>query len=43
MIVVVESSHDLYDPMDYSTPGSPVLHCLPEFAQMYVRWVGDTI
>ena len=29
------------DPMDCSTPGSPVLHCLPEFAQSHVHRVGD--
>ena len=23
-------------------PGFSVLHCLPEFAQIHVRWVGDT-
>ena len=28
----------LCDPMDYSTPGSPVLHCLSEFAQIHVHW-----
>ena len=28
-------------PMDCSTPGSPVLHCLPEFAQIHVHGVGD--
>ena len=27
------------DPMDYSTPGSSVLHCLPEFAQIHVHWL----
>ena len=27
----------LCDPMDYSTPGFPVLHCLPEFAQTQVH------
>ena len=26
-----------------SLPGSPVLHCLPEFAQIHVNWVGDAI
>ena len=31
------------DPMEYSTPGFPVLHCLPEFAQTHVHWVGDAI
>ena len=29
--------------MDCSTPGSPVLHYLPEFAQTQVHWVGDAI
>ena len=29
---VAKSCPTLYDPMDYSTPGSHVLHCLPEFA-----------
>ena len=29
--------------MGYSMPGSLVLHCLPEFAQTYVHWVGDAI
>ena len=24
-------------------PGSPVLHCLPEFSQIHVHWVGDAI
>ena len=29
--------------MDYSTPGFPVLHCLPEFAQTHVHQVSDAI
>ena len=29
------------NPMDYSTPGFPVLHCLLEFAQTYVHWGDD--
>ena len=29
--------------MDCSTPGFPVLHCLPEFAQTHVHWVTDAI
>ena len=29
--------------MDCSTPGFPVLHCLPEFAQILVHCVGDAI
>ena len=33
----------LCDPMDCSTPGSPVLYYLPKFAQIYVPWIGDAI
>ena len=33
----------LWDPMDCSMPGFPVVHCLPEFAQTHVHWVGDAI
>ena len=33
----------LCNPMDCSTPGFPVLHCLPEFAQTHVHWVNDAI
>ena len=29
--------------MYHSTPGLPVLHCLPEFTQVHVRCVGDAI
>ena len=29
--------------MDCSTPGFPVLHYLPKFAQTHVHWVGDAI
>ena len=29
--------------MDHSTPGFPVLHCLPEFAQTHVYWLSDAI
>ena len=29
--------------MDCSTPGSSVLHYLPEFAQTHVHWVSDAI
>ena len=31
------------DPMDGSTPVSPVFHDLPEFAQVYIHWVRDAI
>ena len=40
---VAHSCPILCDPMDYSTPGFPVHHHLPEFAQTLVRWVGDAI
>ena len=30
-------------PMYCSTPGFPVLHHLPEIAQIYVHWVGNAI
>ena len=40
---VPKSCPTLWDPMDLSTPGSSVLHYLPEFAQTYVHWVGDAI
>ena len=33
----------LCDPMDCSTPGSPVLHYLWEFAQIHLHWVTDAI
>ena len=38
-----QSCQTLCDPMDYSTPGFPVFHHLPEFAQTPVHWVGDAI
>ena len=34
---------DSLQPVDSSTPGFPVLHYLPEFAQIHVHWVGDAI
>ena len=33
----------LCDPMDCSTPGFSVLHCLRELAQIHVHWVGDAM
>ena len=33
----------LCNPMNCSTPGFPVLHHLPEFAQTHVYWVNDAI
>ena len=38
---VSQSCLTLCNLMDYSVPGFPVLHCLPEFAQVRVHWVGD--
>ena len=40
---VAQSCLTLCDPMDCSTPGLPVHHQLPEFAQTHVHWVGDAI
>ena len=37
---VTEPCPTLWDAMDCSTPGFPVLHCLLEFAQTHVHWVG---
>ena len=38
-----ESCPTLCDPMDWSTPGLPVHHSLPEFTQTHVHWVSDAI
>ena len=40
---VTKSCLTLCDPMDCSTPGFPVFHCLPKFAQTHVHWVDDAI
>ena len=40
---VTKSCPTLCDSMDYSTPGLPVPHHLPEFAQVHVHWIGDAI
>ena len=40
---VTQSCPTLCSPMDCSTPGFPVLHRLPEFAQTHVCWVRDAI
>ena len=29
--------------MDFNTPAFPVLHCLPEYAQIHDHWFGDTV
>ena len=41
--LVTKSCQTLCDLMDYSTPGSPVFHSIPEFVQTHVHWVSDTI
>ena len=38
---VTKSCLTLCDAMNCSTPGFPVLHCLPEFAQTHVLWAND--
>ena len=40
---VTKSCPTLCDPMDWSMPDFPVLHYLPELAQIHVHWVGDAI
>ena len=40
---VTKSCPTLCDPIYCSRPGFPVLHSLPEFAQIHVHWVGDAI
>ena len=40
---VARSCPTLCEPMDWSMPGFPVLHYLPEFAQTHVPWVDDDI
>ena len=40
---VTTSCPALCEPVDRSTPGFPVLHHLPEFAQTHVHWVSDAI
>ena len=41
--IVAKSCPTLRDPMDYSTPGFPVLHYLAEFAQTHAHQTGDAI
>ena len=38
-----KSCRTFCDPMDFRTPGSSVLHCLPQFAEIHVHRVGDAI
>ena len=40
---VTKSCLTLCSPMDCSTSGVPVFHCLLEFAQTHVHWVSDAI
>ena len=40
---VTQSCPTLCDPMNCSTPGFPVLHYLPEFAQTHVHSISDAI
>ena len=42
-VVAVQSCQTLCKPMNYSTPGFPVLYHLPELAQTHVHWVNDAI
>ena len=43
VVVRLLLSLTLWNPMYWSISGSSVLHCLPEFAQIHVHWVGDAI
>ena len=38
-----QSCQAVFNPMDCSIPGFPVLHCLLEYAQTHVHWVSDAI
>ena len=38
---VSKSCLTLCSPINCSTPGLPILHCLPEFAQTPIHWFGD--
>ena len=40
---VIQSCPTLCNPMDYSAPGFPVHHQLPELAQTHVHWDSDAI
>ena len=43
VLLLLQSCPTLCDSMDCSTPGLPVLHCLPKFAQVHVHGIGDAI
>ena len=40
---VIKSYPSLWEPMDWCTPGLPVLHHLLELAQTHVHWASDAI
>ena len=41
IVILLLSCVWLCNPMDYSMPHYPVLHYLPEFAQIHIHWVSD--
>ena len=41
--LVAKSCLTLWDPLNCSTPGFPVLQYLPEFAQIHAHWISETI
>ena len=42
-VQLILSCPTFWNPMDYSTPGLPVCHQLPELTQTHVHWVSDAI
>ena len=40
---VIKSCPSFWDPINCSMPGLPILHYLPEFAQIHIHWVNDAI
>ena len=44
VVIVQYLSHVWFcNPKDCSMPGLQVHHCLPDFAQVYIHWIGDII
>ena len=43
LVVQLPSRVQLYNPKDCSTPGLPVPHHFPKFAQVHVHYIGDAI
>ena len=41
--LVIKSCPTLRDPIDQSTPGPPVFHCLPELGQIHADSFDDTV